>query len=198
MSRAFTPPDTLSKDEIRTIADVRRDIWTEGFRGLALGSVGGWASHYVARFVHHNKKLQHPLLTTMRSWGELNRNTAFFSFMAGGAMGSFLLATTAGKNTIHQLHPIFENNAKSGEKAPVGQGSMYQIMVARAQEEERLVRRRQQEQEERRLQRRTTLTERLSVGSGRTTSSSVAATDHHDNDHWADTRFGTEGNEETT
>ena len=34
MSRSFTPPDTLSDDDIRTVADVRRAVWINGLFGL--------------------------------------------------------------------------------------------------------------------------------------------------------------------
>ena len=34
MSRAFTPPDTLSPDDVRTVADVRRAVWINGIFGL--------------------------------------------------------------------------------------------------------------------------------------------------------------------
>lgn len=32
--------------------------------------------------------------------------------MAGGALGSFLMATTTGKNEVHELHDIFHINEK--------------------------------------------------------------------------------------
>lgn len=100
MSRAFHPPDTLTKEDIRTIADVRRDIWTQGFYGMATGSLSALVLH------------------SLMSWGQqrtqlfkgiaLNKNTRMASFFLGGSLGAFILATTAGKNSVHELHPIFQ------------------------------------------------------------------------------------------
>jgi hypothetical protein len=47
MSRAFAPPDTLSQDDIRTVADVRRAVWINGLFGLGAGSVTGCVTHLV-------------------------------------------------------------------------------------------------------------------------------------------------------
>lgn len=102
MSRSFTPPSTLSKDEIRTIADVRRDIWSGAIYGLCVGSLSGFALHSVAK------------LGANRKWWTLSltRNTAMMSFFLGGALGSFVMATTTGKNEVHRLHPIYDVGAK--------------------------------------------------------------------------------------
>jgi hypothetical protein len=43
---------------------------------------------------------------------QLNRNTAFLSFLAGGAFGSFLMATTTGKNQVHKIHDVFQVGSK--------------------------------------------------------------------------------------
>lgn len=52
------------------------------------------------------------VLNKSRSNPVFSRNTAFLSFMAGGALGSFLMAMTTGKNEIHELHDIFHMNEK--------------------------------------------------------------------------------------
>ena len=49
MSRAFTPPPTMSAEDMLTVADVRRDVWTGGFRGLFIGACSGAVGHIVAR-----------------------------------------------------------------------------------------------------------------------------------------------------
>lgn len=102
MTRAFTPPDTLSNDEIKTIADVRREIWTQAFQGLLVGSFSGFGLHMLAKFGNN------------RGFWKLstNRNTALLSVLLGGALGSFVNATTTGKNEVHNLHPIFQVGAK--------------------------------------------------------------------------------------
>lgn len=110
MTRAFTPPETLSKEEIRTIADVRRDIWTDAFYGMGVGCISGICLHTVANFASRRGLVKGL---------NLNRNTAFFSFLAGGAFGSFLMATTTGKNAVHKLHPIFEVGSKTKKESLV-------------------------------------------------------------------------------
>jgi hypothetical protein len=113
MSRAFHPPDTLSKDDIRTIADVRREIWTNSFKGLAVGTITGYAFYSVASIGQHKLKLWNLPITL------LNRNTAFLSVLLGGAIGSFIMSVTTGKNEVHNLHPIFQigsRNTTIGEK----------------------------------------------------------------------------------
>ena len=108
MSRAFTPPDTLSKDEIRTLSDVRRYIWTQALTGLAAGTVAGYALHTVASIGNRRGFWKMPYL---------NRNTALLSVLLSGAMGSFVMATTAGQNEVHNLHPIFANNKNLAEES---------------------------------------------------------------------------------
>ena len=103
--------DTLSKEDVKTIADVRRDVWTSGFKGLGYGSVMGYVLHTIAKTAH--KSMSEAARGKLILPGsdkpiKFNRNTAFFSFMAGGALGSFVLATTTGKNQVHNMHGIFE------------------------------------------------------------------------------------------
>eukprot|EP00541_Cyclophora_tenuis_P012824 CAMPEP_0116565100 /NCGR_PEP_ID=MMETSP0397-20121206/13714_1 /TAXON_ID=216820 /ORGANISM="Cyclophora tenuis, Strain ECT3854" /LENGTH=199 /DNA_ID=CAMNT_0004091843 /DNA_START=27 /DNA_END=626 /DNA_ORIENTATION=- len=136
MTRAFTPPDTLSKDDIRTIADVRRDIWTNAFWGLGVGSLSGAAAHGLGQ-----------LAQTRGIVRGLNRNTAFLSVLGGGALGSFLMATAAGKNQVHNLHPIFEVGKK--EIPPPRDGTPYQQALQAAQENYFDAGKQQQQQQER-------------------------------------------------
>jgi hypothetical protein len=107
MSRAFHPPDTLSKDDIRTIADVRREIWTNSMKGLGIGTLTGFVAYSIASIGQHRLKLWN-LSSTV-----LNRNTAFLSVLLGGALGSFIMSVTTGKNQVHNLHPIFEIGARN-------------------------------------------------------------------------------------
>jgi hypothetical protein len=124
MSRAFHPPDTLSKDEIRTIADVRRDIWTNGFAGLGVGTVSGYALYSVAKLGQRRGFWKAPFL---------NRNVAFLSALLGGAVGSFVMATTTGKNEVHQLHPIFQAGART-PKNDDSSLSAYEMSLLQAKE----------------------------------------------------------------
>jgi hypothetical protein len=92
-------PLPLSKDEYQTLHQVRKEIWSQGLSGLLVGSSCGILVHTAVRLVHRHVR---PL-----PFVQLNRNTAMMSLMLGGAMGSCLWATVAGKNQVHNLHPIF-------------------------------------------------------------------------------------------
>ena len=141
MSRAFNPPSTLSKDEIRTIADVRRDIWTSGFRGMGYGSFGCLAAHYLVKLGHDRHLYKLP-------GNPLGRNTAMAAFMIGGTFGAFVASTTTGKNEVHNLHPIYDVGSRkpTQRKEP---GDAYRKNLERAWERESelkaLVRRRTSE-----------------------------------------------------
>ncbi len=131
MSRAFTPPDTLSQDDIRTVADVRRAIWINGFFGLGTGSVVGMVGHIILQSL---QKKYIPSVggsssssSTVASKGNtsngtstswiykclkplppLGKNTFLLSLLGGGALGSFLMSTTAGEWTsaIRDILPV--------------------------------------------------------------------------------------------
>mmetsp|Transcript_19925 Transcript_19925/g.32725 ORF Transcript_19925/g.32725 Transcript_19925/m.32725 type:complete len:282 (+) Transcript_19925:192-1037(+) len=162
MSRAFTPPDTLTPTDIKTVADVRRSVWINGLFGLGVGSVTGMAGHlvlqtlqrrYVPDEVANNnaappsggveksseKLIAKKSTTTTTSFlykvlkplPPLTRNTFLLSFLGGGALGSFVLSSTAGKNAVHLLHPIF--NLGRDEYAGL---SPYQIEAKKAEREQ--------------------------------------------------------------
>jgi len=48
MSKAFTPPPTMSEEDILAVADVRRSVWNGGFRGLGAGLAVGFGGHFLA------------------------------------------------------------------------------------------------------------------------------------------------------
>jgi len=129
MTRAFTPPDTLSKEDIRTIADVRRDIWTQAFHGMLVGTVSGFGLYLAAKFGHNRGFWRAPFL---------NRNTALLSVLLGGAVGSFVNATTTGKNQVHQLHPIFQIGAKPPPMDDDENNSPYQQALEEARRQREL------------------------------------------------------------
>uniref|UniRef100_A0A7S1BSN7 Uncharacterized protein n=1 Tax=Corethron hystrix TaxID=216773 RepID=A0A7S1BSN7_9STRA len=149
MSRAFHPPDTLSPQDIRKISDVRREIWTAGFKGLVVGSCASYASHEIVRAGQQRKIIPSTILGKVA----LGRNTAALCFMVGGALGSFSMASAAGKNKIHNLHDVFEVGAN-----PVR--TQYQVIVEEAKAQEKLQHERV-ERIERRLRRRESLEARF-------------------------------------
>lgn len=159
MSREFG--DTLSPEDVKTIADVRRDIWTSGFKGMFYGSAGGYLLHTATRLCYNSLseasrgKL---ILPGSEKPIRFSRNTAFFSVMAGGALGSFILATTTGKNKVHNMHDIFEIG-KNEYKTPYQQA--YEN-AKKAQEDASTPESRRQ----RLLSRRRTISQRLTEGHG--------------------------------
>ncbi|GKY97559.1 hypothetical protein MPSEU_000714100 [Mayamaea pseudoterrestris] len=100
-------PSYISKDDMHTLNDVRKDLWKNGLYGLGMGSLAGLSLHSVASLVQ--KRSNYKLF-------QANRNTAFMSVMLGGAIGSFVLSTTAGKNDVHQLHKIFESGSRDARQ----------------------------------------------------------------------------------
>ena len=122
MSRAFTPPDTLSDDDVRTVADVRRAVWINGFFGMGAGAVAGMTGHLVLQSLQKkyagggeaagpsSEAASHASRAARKAAGDagwmykilrplppLGKNTFMLSLLGGGALGSFILSTTAGK-----------------------------------------------------------------------------------------------------
>lgn len=93
--------DEMYKEEYTVMNNVRKEIWNKGIYGYALGSSSAVLLHTAANLVNRYRTL--PVA--------LNRNTLLASFFLGGTMGSFVLATVAGKNNSHNLHPIFAKGA---------------------------------------------------------------------------------------
>ena len=109
------PPSYISKDDVYALNAVRKDIWANGLYGLGLGSLAGLVLHSVASLASKRGGLTHI---------KTNRNTAFMSVMLGGAIGSFVLSTTAGKNDVHQLHGIFESGSREARQERLQHGDL--------------------------------------------------------------------------
>jgi hypothetical protein len=146
-------PKTLSEDDRRTVGEVRKELWVQGFQGLAAGTVAGFVAH-TSLAIGNRRDF----------WGKikLNNNTRLLAVLLGGAIGSFIGASTAGKNEVHKMHPVFRKgqktvgDIKSGidanngvevvddyRSAPTaadtpmaGAGSMYQQSLQRAKDRE--------------------------------------------------------------
>ncbi len=77
------------------------------FKGLGIGATAGYIMHALSRVVYNslrsNQSMQKLQLPGNEKAFRFNKNTAFFSVMVGGALGSFVLATTTGKNEVHQM-----------------------------------------------------------------------------------------------
>jgi hypothetical protein len=141
-------PKTLSAEDRHTVGEVRRELWIQGFSGLAAGTVAGFVAHTAAS------------IGVRRNWFKLklNSNTGMLAVLLGGAMGSFIAASTAGKNEVHKMHPVFRKgqkpvgggdssdngvevvddyrNAPTADNPNIGNGSMYQQSLQRAKDRE--------------------------------------------------------------
>jgi len=102
MTRGLYPPQSLSKEDIMTLAQVRKDIWLNAAKGFFLGGSVSYLGHRIVRFAHNRKLIDK----------SLGKNSAFAVVMIGSALGSFLMATTTGKNSVHALHPVFQRGAQ--------------------------------------------------------------------------------------
>ena len=130
MSRAFSPPDTLSDDDIRTVADVRRAVWINGLFGLGAGAVTGMVGHLILQTLQKKyipdagaggadaaKKAANTaeagwIYKCLRPLPPLGKNTFLLSLLGGGALGSFVLSTTAGKITFESAGMHLVNSAR--------------------------------------------------------------------------------------
>ena len=90
---------------------------------------------------------------------KFNRNTLMLSVLGGGALGMFVFAVSAGKEQVHNLHPIFQVGA-----APPGELDSvdYQRKMNRGRQENLDV----EKMQEIRLTRRRSMMDRFEKGSG--------------------------------
>ena len=100
MSSAFNPPKTMSQDDVRRVADVRRDVWTAGIgggiAGVFLGSSGWLGLRHLGKLPKAIRTPNHYALITMGT----------------GALLSFLSSLAAGKNSIQRIGDVFGRGAK--------------------------------------------------------------------------------------
>lgn len=90
----------------------------------ASASAEAQAARTAARKLTSDSSLIYKVL---RPLPPLGKNTFLFSLLGGGALGSFVMSTTAGKNAVHMLHPIFSlGRDENAGKSP------YQIGMAKA------------------------------------------------------------------
>lgn len=169
MTRGHTPPDTLTAEDILSLREIRRDIWTNGAIGFFGGGAIGYLLHRGA-VAARDRKYFH---------ASLNRNTAFASCMLGAALGSFVLSTTAGKNSVHNIHHVFERGAQPLAVEKDGDKERYSKIVtgAKARNEENVDR---GELERNRILRRATLSRKFKEGQG--------LNDSHGG-HWVEDKF---------
>eukprot|EP00947_MAST-08B_sp_MAST-8B-sp1_P006276 g6276.t1 len=100
----------LPADDFVRVADVRRDIWTGGFKGLAVGLFGG------AMFK--------PTWAMLLKLGHLPKGTpkpeprhATMAIIMGGCFFAFIGASTAGKNSVQEISDVLAKHS-TPERTP--------------------------------------------------------------------------------
>lgn len=94
----LNPPDTLSAENIDTLRSVRRDIYTQGLIGGGIGLCSGIVMYTGAQWA---RKLGYIKAKS------LNPNTGMLVVLSSFAFGTFFMASTAGKEVVHTLYPVF-------------------------------------------------------------------------------------------
>jgi len=107
MSKAFTPPATMSDADVLAVADVRRSVWTGGFEGLGFGLCAGFLGHAACTRI-----LPASVFPPQFHAGKY----ATLWTLGLGATFSFLGSVTAGKNNVSGMHDVFQRGAKPATK----------------------------------------------------------------------------------
>mmetsp|Transcript_15745 Transcript_15745/g.49288 ORF Transcript_15745/g.49288 Transcript_15745/m.49288 type:complete len:163 (+) Transcript_15745:219-707(+) len=117
MSSAFNPPKTLSQDDIRRVADVRRAVWTAGLQGGAAGIFAASSAWYALRRTGR-------LPVAWRS-----PNHWMLATFGAGALASFLCSLAAGKNSVQRIGDIFRRGAHEWRTDPPELSSYQRISI---------------------------------------------------------------------
>lgn len=88
---------------IGQVADVRRAVWTGGFSGLGFGLGAGFSAHWLSK-----RFLPPQYFPVQFKQGKY----AFLWTLGLGAVGSFVGASSAGKNNVGSMHHVFERGAQ--------------------------------------------------------------------------------------
>mmetsp|Transcript_63335 Transcript_63335/g.95598 ORF Transcript_63335/g.95598 Transcript_63335/m.95598 type:complete len:218 (-) Transcript_63335:228-881(-) len=161
MTRGLYPPDTLSKDDVKTMQELRRNIYSSAILGGGFGCTSGFVLHTGLQMAK-----KYGLLNS-----KLNKNTAMLAVLGCGALGMFLGASKTGKESVHNLHPIFQIGAvppKANELERVGYGKTVQQAQLGQTSENNLVDGSvdRQKLQEIAMMRRSTLKNRIEKGHG--------------------------------
>jgi hypothetical protein len=97
-------PETLTSDDYATVHDVRRQIWTSGFRGFLAGGVIGAVGSTVYSMLQQQK-----LLRLAFKLEPKHRTGAILTL---SALGMLLGASTTGQRNSWRLTNIYSRGAK--------------------------------------------------------------------------------------
>ena len=103
------PPSSLTSDDLLALAQVRKDIWVNAAKGFVAGGASSYLLYRATKLAQGQEWFQK--LNIMRG-GPLSKNAGFAAVMVGASLGSFIFASTTGKNSVHTLHPVFARGAK--------------------------------------------------------------------------------------
>ena len=91
----------LTKEEFVRVADVRRSLWTAGFKGMGVGVFAGAASYPAWKLLH---KLGHVGLKP-------EPRHATMAVLMGACGFAFMGATVAGKNAMQEVGDVLQKHA---------------------------------------------------------------------------------------
>lgn len=100
------PPSSLTSDDLLALAQVRKDIWVNAAKGFLAGGASSYLLYRATKLAQDKGWLKNILRSP------LSKNAGFASVMVGASLGSFVLASTTGKNSVHTLHPVFARGSK--------------------------------------------------------------------------------------
>jgi hypothetical protein len=118
MMRSWWRDSPLDDEELKRVADVRRDVWRGAFRGMLSGACAGFAGCVIAR-------------NTQRFAYARHSKYMVAAVLVGSSFGAYLGAVTAGRNSIQHIGDVFQKNAK-----PASRYQQLQQEAARQQREE--------------------------------------------------------------
>ena len=94
---------TLDDRDVQALRNTRRHIWTGGINGLLGGALGAMTLWPALRFAEKKKMLGKFKL-------ESKHLTGFVLTL--GAVSMIVGSMVAGRNSVHELHPVFKKGAK--------------------------------------------------------------------------------------
>ena len=116
----------LSKNDQKKIADVRRDVWTGGLKGLFSGIIAGATIKYVGEFT---TKRFFPKNEELRKLFLSDKKYSIVLILGCGSLFSFLGSITAGKNSIVGIEDVFLRVQNHKINNPDNNFSSYQKQV---------------------------------------------------------------------
>eukprot|EP00943_MAST-04B_sp_MAST-4B-sp1_P001173 g1173.t1 len=103
MALPLSTSSGLDERDVQALRNTRRALWTGGLNGLVGGMLGAMTIWPALRLAEKKKMLGKFKL-------ESKHLTAFV--LSFGALGMIVGSMVAGRNNVHELHPVFKKGAK--------------------------------------------------------------------------------------